>query len=147
MRPGTSARVKGLFNQLLATMSDFTPAPLLPVSTLKTIRTNFDIDEKRRDRRYPLPVVVSLGGIDYTTVNWSLGGFLIADAPNLRVGGMFRGRLRLAHLTRTYDFTAQVLRRDREAGTLAFCFVECSPPMLAALDRALAERMAGQRAR
>ena len=75
---------------------------------LRTIRTNFDRDESRRDRRYPLPLVkVSLAEGDYETGNWSLGGFLLAAGPMLAVGTTVAGSLKMARARSVCPCAAQ----------------------------------------
>jgi hypothetical protein len=114
---------------------------------VKTLRKNFDRNELRRDRRYPLPpVTVMLGHAAFTTVNWSLGGFLIEGGPDLAVGTRVEGELRTEGATRTQKFTAEVLRRDRDGHATGFCFIERSDALVDALDRSIAGRMAGRRA-
>ena len=112
---------------------------------LRTIRTNFDRDESRRDRRYPLPPVkVSLADRAYETVNWSLGGFLLAAGPVLTVGAIVAGSLKLFDDRAPYDFIAEVVRCDDNG--VGFHFVEISSDLVGALDRVLANRMFRKRA-
>ncbi|HVA12008.1 MAG TPA: PilZ domain-containing protein [Stellaceae bacterium] len=112
---------------------------------LKTIRTNFDRHEARRDRRYPLPaIVVTLASGEFATANWSLGGFLLASGPELAIGSVVTGNLVLADTCQTHDFSAELVRRDAD-GT-GFRFVELSIDLVGALDRAIAGRMFRKRA-
>jgi hypothetical protein len=117
---------------------------------LKTIRTNFDRDEARRDRRYPLPLIrVMLAGADFETGNWSLGGFMLASqpdraAPDLAVGATVAGQIQPLADRDPLDFTAEVVRRDAD-GT-GFRFTDISMELVGALDRALANRMFRKRA-
>jgi hypothetical protein len=112
---------------------------------LRTIRTNFDRDEARRDRRYPLrQICVSLDAGDYETANWSLGGFLLADGPDLALGATVAGNLKLFDDRAPFDFTAEVVRRDHDG--VGFHFVEISSDLVGALDRVLANRMFKKRA-
>jgi hypothetical protein len=112
---------------------------------LRTIRTNFDRDESRRDRRYPLPPVkVALDCGTFETANWSLGGFLLAAGPVLAVGSMVTGNLKLFDDRAPFDFTAEVVRRDEDG--VGFRFTEISLELVGALDRVLANRMFRKRA-
>jgi hypothetical protein len=109
---------------------------------MKTVRTNFDRDETRRDRRYLLPVVVTLDGVEYAAANWSLGGFLIEGS--LFAANRFEGTLTIPAQGASFDFTAEVVRRSPE-GT-GFRFIERSPELFGALDRLIGQRLAGRKA-
>jgi hypothetical protein len=111
---------------------------------LRTLRTNFDRNEQRRDRRYPAPrMIVALGGETQEAVNWSLGGFLLPAGLPLEPGAEVAGTLRLPPGEEIFTFTAELVRREADPDTLAFRFVERDPRLLDALDRALARRIAG----
>jgi hypothetical protein len=111
----------------------------------RTIRTNFDRRETRRDRRYPLPsITVTFAEGSYETLNWSLGGFLLSGGPSDEVGTILPGVLHVGEAT--FPFTAEVVRRDEEERAVAFHFIEPSPRMVSALDRVVAERLMGRRA-
>jgi hypothetical protein len=112
---------------------------------LRTLRTNFDRNEQRRDRRHPLPrIVVSFGGASREPINWSLGGFLLASPLPLDLGAVVAGTLRIPPATEEHEFTAELVRREAEPHTLGFQFLERSPRLVGALDRALARRMVGR---
>jgi hypothetical protein len=111
---------------------------------MKTIRVSYDRHEGRRDRRYPLPpltVVISVG--QYTTVNWSLGGFLLAGYT----GGAFAGqrlvgKLQVNDRVELVDFTAVVVRiNEPEPGNVAAQFVDLDDRTVTLLDRAIARRL------
>jgi hypothetical protein len=112
----------------------------------KVIRTNFDYREMRRDRRYELPpMVVRFSGSDYAAVNWSLGGFLLADGPETAPGTVLSGQLHLADAEPVYPVSAEFLRHDETlAKNMAFRFVEPSGELVTALDRALFARLMGR---
>jgi hypothetical protein len=113
---------------------------------LTTTRTNFDRRELRRDRRYPLPpVLVTLAGRDYTAVNWSLGGFLLAAGPELLNDEVVTGKLRFSGKEDEFDIAAEALRFDPETNSVAFRFVEPSAVLVDALDRCVANYMLGRR--
>lgn len=108
-------------------------------------RTNFDRQESRRDRRYALPpLTIAIGEQDYTTDNWSLGGFQLTAPLPLAVGDVTTGTLRVAG-GEALAFTASVVRKDEPGGALGFRFQELSPLALTMLDRALARRLASRR--
>lgn len=92
--------------------------------------------EKRRDRRQLSPALeVTLDGSRYRTVDWSLGGLLLADyfgplAPGDEVSGIVQV---LADLS-TYPFKAVVVRRDSALGQLALNFTEVSNSAFSALE-------------
>lgn len=111
---------------------------------LKTIRTNFDRQEGRRDRRYALPAItVLLDSGQYPTRNWSLGGFLLPASPRLAVGLRVEGELVLPTRSDTFSFVGEVVRWEPDA--IAFRFVEPSAELIAVLDRLIAGRMARRR--
>jgi hypothetical protein len=112
---------------------------------MRIARTNFDRQEARRDRRYSLPpLTVVIGGRDFATDNWSLGGFqLTADLP-LLVGAVVSGRLHIDG-SDGFEFSAQVVRKDDPVGTLGFRFEELTPLAMTRLDRALARRLVSRR--
>lgn len=112
---------------------------------LKTIRTNFDRQEARRDRRYPLPAItVTLGSSAFATGNWSLGGFMLPAEAGFALGATVAGDVALTEPSQSHAFTAEVVRCD-PAG-IGFRFVEPSMALIGALDRAIAGRMFRQRA-
>jgi hypothetical protein len=107
---------------------------------LKTIRTNFDRNELRRDRRYALPPIkVLLDSGNFATTNWSLGGFLLPDGPALLRGVQVGGELVLPADSEIHAFTAEIVRRDSDG--VGFRFVEPSSSLIGALDRVIAGRM------
>jgi hypothetical protein len=111
---------------------------------LRTLRTNFDRNEQRGDRRYPAPrMVITIECKAQTVINWSLGGFLLAAGLPLEPGAEVSGTLRLPPGDETYAFTARLVRREAAPDTLAFRFLERDPRLLDVLDRALARRIAG----
>jgi hypothetical protein len=113
---------------------------------LRTLRTNFDRNEQRRDRRYPLPaMIVTLEGRPQEeVVNWSLGGFLLPAGLPLEPGAAVSGTLRLPPGDEVFAFTAELVRRETAPDALAFRFLEQDARLLDALDRALVRRVAGR---
>jgi hypothetical protein len=113
---------------------------------LRSTRIFFDGKEFRRDRRFLRPgVCVSLGDADFAARNWSLGGLLIDDVPAVTPGSQVAFKLRVDGREDRFDVTAEALRRDLQAGTLACRFVEPSMALVGALDSAIAARFLGSR--
>jgi hypothetical protein len=112
---------------------------------MRIARTNFDRQELRRDRRYALPpLTIAIGDQDYTTDNWSLGGFQLTAPLALMIGDAVTGTLRF-EAGDPLAFTASVVRKDDPPGSLGFRFQDLSPLALTMLDRALARRLAPRR--
>jgi hypothetical protein len=111
---------------------------------MKTIRVSYDRQEDRRDRRYPLPpLTVSIGDANYVTVNWSLGGFLLAGfTGSVAVGQKLSGELRVQDRAEPVEFSAMVVRVDEPGpGNLAAQFVDLDDRTVTLLDRAIARRL------
>ena len=111
---------------------------------MKIVRTSYDRSEGRRDRRYPLPqLVVLIDGKEYTTINWSLGGFLIGSfAQRLAIGAPVVGRLRITGEKAPLRFSGSVVRIDEpDPGCLAVQFNELDEGGIEMLDRCIARRM------
>jgi hypothetical protein len=81
-----------------------------------------------------------MDGSEYCARNWSLGGFLLDGAPEVRVGSLLQGELRIGSRREGVDFTALTLRRNAPDGTLACRFVNRSAALFDALDAAMAAR-------
>lgn len=116
---------------------------------MKIVKTSFDRQEDRRDRRYPMPVlVVIIEDVEYTSVNWSLGGFLIGGfAGQLKPGATLVGRLRAGESEAPLRFSGSVVRADEpEPGFLAVQFTELGENGIEILDRLIARRMFRRRA-
>lgn len=108
---------------------------------MRVIRTNFDREEARRDRRYALPaLVVNMGGQEYTSENWSLGGFCLKTAFPLVPGALVVGTLHIDG-SDGFEFTAKVTRNDKIDGVVAFHFRDMTPLAVTKLDRALGRRL------
>jgi hypothetical protein len=106
-------------------------------------RTSFDRAEGRRDRRHPLPsLAVTLENGRYQTINWSLGGFLLAGYKQFHLPGeVIEGSFSIAIGGAEFDFKAEVVRADTDAGTLALQFTELPSRAVDHLDKALARRI------
>ncbi len=108
---------------------------------MRVIRTNFDREEARSDRRYTLPaLVVKMGGRQYTSDNWSLGGFCLKAPFPLVAGALVVGTLHIDG-SDGFQFTARVTRNDKAAGVVAFNFRDMTPLAMTKLDRALGRRL------
>lgn len=114
---------------------------------LRTIRTNFDRREMRRDRRYPLPpMLVRFAQDEYETVNWSLSGFLLGGGPAVEIGRRLAATIRITNSEKRFNVTAEAVRHDPDAEGVAFRFVEPPEDLVDVLDHAIAARMFGRRA-
>lgn len=108
---------------------------------LRSTSISLGYQEFRRDRRYASPAVtINIGQDSCPARNWSLGGLLLEDAPRLDVGERLIGRLRVAGRADDFALTAEAIRHDPDAGTLACRFLDPSPAMVDALDAAVARR-------
>src|SRR5665213_2377684 len=113
---------------------------------LRTVRTNFDRHEMRRDRRYPLPpMIVGVASGEFETVNWSLSGFLLSGGPATEIGKKIPVTVRIMPSDRIFDVTAEAVRHDPEADGVAFRFIDPTEAMVELLDHVIAGRMFGRR--
>jgi hypothetical protein len=81
-------------------------------------------------------VTLTFLGAQHPAINWSQGGVLIADShPDLPVGAKVSGVLSIRGHGGFFRFTAELLRRDVEAGQVAFRLEKLSPTLLDALSR------------
>jgi PilZ domain len=111
---------------------------------MKSIRVSYDRYNGRRDRRHPLPpLTVAAHSAEYVTVNWSLGGFLIAGHSGaLAPGERFTGTVRVNADTAPVEFTAVVVRVDEpEPGNVACQFTDIDDRLVTLLERAITRRM------
>ena len=111
---------------------------------MKTTRVSYDRREDRRDRRYPLPpLTIDLDVAEYTTVNWSLGGFLLGGYTGSAYPGQnLAGKLKLNESTEPVEFTGVVVRVDEPGpGNLAVQFTELDERIMTLLERAIARRL------
>jgi hypothetical protein len=112
---------------------------------MRTARTNFDREESRRDRRYALPsLLVEIGGQEYVSDNWSLGGFLLSGKLPFVVGTVVAGTLHVDSSGGAV-FAAEVARKDEKSGTMGFHFRDMTGTAMTKLDRALARRLVSGR--
>ena len=98
--------------------------------------------ERRRDKRLSMPPLsVSFDGGSYGTVDWSLGGLLVAEyfgpaAP----GDEVEGTIQILADATSHPFRAVVVRRDSATGELALNFIELSDSAFSLLESALMGR-------
>jgi len=114
------------------------------MGAMKTTRVTFDQHNSRRDRRYPLPaLVITIDGGEYTTVNWSLGGFLITGFDRkLSSGKPITGKLSVADHSVGFQFTAKVVRTgEPEPDQLAVQFTELGENGMSVLERIITRRL------
>ena len=95
---------------------------------------------QRRDRRIDQRVQstaleISLDGETYGTVDWSLGGALLADYYGPRgTGDQVEGSLQITRDMTSFPFKAVVVRRDPAMGQLALNFTDLSASGFSALE-------------
>jgi len=108
---------------------------------LRKASISFERQDLRRDKRRARPALcLTIGEDEYCVRNWSLGGFLLDRAPEIGVGGLLHGKLRIGGARRGLPFTALVLRRNLPADTLACRFVNPDRVLFNALDGAMSGR-------
>jgi hypothetical protein len=114
------------------------------VGPMRFVRTSFDRNEGRQDRRYPVPpIVVAIDGVEYSTVNWSLGGFLITGFDRrISPGKPIAGTLGTPEQPVMIEFSAKVVRVGEPVpGQLAVQFTDLGEHGLSVLERILTRRM------
>ncbi len=95
---------------------------------------------QRRDRRVDQRVQstaleITLDGQTYRTVDWSLGGALLADYFGPRGSGeQVEGSLQITRDLTSFPFKAVVVRRDPTLGQLALNFTDLSASGFSALE-------------
>ena len=81
--------------------------------------------EKRRDRRYCLPILeIAIGDERFRAVNWSMHGALLYGICEL-VGVRVRGEMGVPGSIEGVPFAATVVRADLDSGNCAICFEDC----------------------
>lgn len=88
--------------------------------------------ERRIHSRHLSPqIIVTFLGADHEPMNWSLGGFLIADRhPHCPIATTAEGFLSIRGRSGRYPFKIELIRRDDKAGQIAFRFVGPSPALM-----------------
>jgi hypothetical protein len=83
--------------------------------------------ELRRDHRFAVPCwQLDIEGRRLTSVNWSLGGFLVRGELPLDVGDRVAGTLHTSG-SDGFTFTARLVRKERRGRGLGFAFEELIP--------------------
>jgi hypothetical protein len=78
--------------------------------------------EKRRDRRYALPVLeVVIGDERFCAINWSMSGALLYGICEM-AGTRVRGEMGVPGSSEAFPFAATVVRADLDSGNSAICF-------------------------
>ena len=81
--------------------------------------------DRRRDRRYALPVLeIAIGDERFRAVNWSMHGALLYGICEL-VGARVRGEMGVPGSIEGVPFAATVVRADLDSGNCAICFEDC----------------------
>ena len=91
------------------------------------LQTRMEKPSQRLHYRVTAPLEISVGGVDYTTVNWSIGGFCIAIEGDLPAAGDIlaaRVSVPFQGFSIGFDLEAQVLRADPDSGEIAAKFVD-----------------------
>src|SRR5471032_2588159 len=111
---------------------------------MKSTRVSYFPQEDRRDRRYPLPaLLITIDGVEYSTINWSLGGFLITGFDRkIAPGESISGMLHSLDQTTGFAFAATVVRTgDPAPDHLAVKFSDLSELGMSTLERIITRRL------
>jgi PilZ domain len=106
-------------------------------------RVTYERPNSRRDHRYPLPpLVIIIDGTEYSSINWSLGGFLITGFDRkIASGQTVTGMLRTLDQP-GFAFTATVVRSgDTAPDHLAVKFSDLSDRGMSVLERIITRRL------
>jgi hypothetical protein len=100
--------------------------------------------EHRRDKRLPLPIfTVKVDGQEADTVNWSLGGLLVANYDGHLLVEMpveIAIKIKDEHAEFAMKIGAKVVRNDRDKKLLAVKFDEMSPAIYDFFERGFTKR-------
>ena len=103
------------------------------------------VSNRRRDRRIELPPIqIILEDVAYTTVNWSLGGFLVGPYEGAcRFGDEMRVEIVIDFEGRTFRHEAvmEVVRVTRGTGELAGRFIDIEPAAVETLEAWMTGRL------
>ena len=114
---------------------------------MQRTRTSYDRPEARRDRRYPLPSLrLTIGGQEYASANWSLGGFMLLDFDTpVRPGALLEGSFHFEG-SHSLPFKAEVMRVGPAGGEIGARFRDLSEAAFDLLDRAILRKLFRPRA-
>jgi hypothetical protein len=105
------------------------------MNAVQTVRSYADRRELRRDRRFVSPALqLEIEGRQLTSINWSLGGFLVRGDLTLAIGETVTGKLHMAG-SDGFTFVAKLVRKDARSDGFGFQFEELVPLALAASNR------------
>ncbi|HZT88809.1 MAG TPA: PilZ domain-containing protein [Stellaceae bacterium] len=110
---------------------------------MRVVRTTFDRQDMRRERRYLSPTFeVIVGNERFHTVNWSMGGVLL-DGPcrGAALGTHVDCVLALPGSAQVLRLTAEIVRTDPDTGASALRFDDIGIDEVDFLDRAVAHRL------
>ena len=86
--------------------------------------------ERRRDRRYSLPVLeIAIGRARFRAVNWSMRGALVYGICE-EIGARVRGEMAVPGSSEGMPFAATVVRTDLDSGNSAICFEDGDTELL-----------------
>lgn len=89
---------------------------------MRAARNGCADSDRRRDRRYGLPVLeIVIGDERFRAVNWSMNGALLYGLCDL-VGARVRGEIGVPGSSEAMPFAATVVRADLDTGNSAICF-------------------------
>ena len=110
---------------------------------MRVVRTSFDRQDMRRERRYQVPIFeVTVGDRTFHTVNWSMGGLLL-DGPcrGIALGTRVFCSLAMPGSPQVLHFAAEIVRTDPDTGASALRFEDIGTEEVEFLDRAVAHRL------
>jgi hypothetical protein len=95
------------------------------------------VGEKRLyDRRVSQRLTLTFLGADHEAINWSLGGFLVADRhPHTPIGTIAAGFMNVRGHYGRFQICVELVRRDERTREIAFRFIEPSRALLDTLTR------------
>jgi hypothetical protein len=106
------------------------------MNTLETLVAKAGRRESRLDRRFVAPAMeIEIEERHFTSVNWSLGGFLIRGELPLDIGDAVTGTLR-SEGSDGFTFIARLVRKEPRGRGLGFAFEELTPLALTRIGRA-----------
>src|SRR5262249_34033015 len=106
------------------------PEPLFRMAQAAPVPEAFK--ERRRQKRHTSRrMKLTLLGLEHEPINWSLGGFLVADKlPQLSNGTITEGFVEIIGRPGRFAVRVELVRRDTRNKEIAFAFIEPSPVFL-----------------
>jgi len=108
----------------------------------------YELENRRAHRRMMPPIQIEIEGTEYTTVDWSLGGFMLAPYT----GGLIAGASVPVTIIATaggemyrHFAIAGIVRVEIAAKSLAGHFDRLDPRTVDSLERVILERLHGPR--